>query len=110
METFGISNELFEKYSKNKKIKDTERGILLTEFLEVINMSRMGTNFKPVSIAKIGLDVAHIPTKDLYYLLSICRDAGRRAKRYDSGFAKMFYYSIKVKKDDTRDTNSNSTN
>jgi hypothetical protein len=79
--------------------RQTERGELLKQFLEQINLSRIGSHYKPVSIAKIGMDVAHIETKDLYYLLSTCKDAGNRAKRYDSGFAKMFYWSIRVQKD-----------
>lgn len=97
---------LFDKYKQGEKFidkvisRETERGELLKQFQEVINMSRLGTSYKPVTIAKIGLDVAHIPTKDLYYLLSICKDSGKRSKRYDSGFSKCFYYQIKVKKDD----------
>lgn len=103
METFNLDlskyKQLCELTTKAVvRSKKTERGELLTQFLEVINMSRLGTNFKPVSIAKIGLDVAHIPTDDLYYLLSICKSAGKRAKRYDSGFAKCFYYEIKARK------------
>lgn len=95
---------LFEKYNRaneltTKIVKKQERGELLLEFLEQINISRLNTKYKPVSIAKLALDVSHIPTPDLYYLLSICKDAGRRSKRYDQGFAKCFYYSIKVKND-----------
>lgn len=92
-----MQSSLFDKYKVQVKDSRTERGELLKQFLEQINMSRLGTHYKQVSIAKIGMDVAHIPTKDLYYLLSICKDAGTRAKRYDQGFAKMFYWSIKVK-------------
>lgn len=85
-------------------IKDlrTERGELLKQFLEQINMSRLGTAYKQVSIAKIGMDVGHIETKDLYYLLSVCNDAGNRAKRFDQGFAKKFYYELSVQKHATK--------
>lgn len=96
---------LFEKYKQceqlvDKAVNKTERGELLQEFLDVINMSRIGTNFKQIKIAKIGLDLAHIPTEDLYYFLSVCKDAGRRSKRYDVGFAKKYYYELKVKKNE----------
>lgn len=91
---FKLGSELNTKMVN----RETERGELLKQFLEQINMSRIGSKYKPVSIAKIGMDLAHIETKDLYYLLSICKDAGNRAKRFDTGFAKMFYWSIRVQK------------
>lgn len=88
--------ELFTKYQLPVKSNKTERGELLVQFLEIINMSRTCNKYKPITIARVGMLVSHIPTKDLYYLLSVCKDAGTRAKRYDEGFAKMFYWSIKV--------------
>ena len=105
METFTLGN--LEKYKKivelttkaAERSHETERGLLLTEFKDTINMSRLGSKYKQVSIAKIGLDLAHIPTKDLYFFLSICKDAGKRANRYDQGFAKKYYWELKVQKD-----------
>lgn len=93
-----LPTNLLERFTTPTKDLRTERGELLKAFLEQINMSRLGTAYKQVSIAKIGMDVAHIPTKDLYYLLSICKDAGNRSKRFDQGFSKKFYYEIKAQK------------
>ena len=101
-----IPKATLERFQLQIKDTRTERGELLKEFLEQINMSRLGTNFKQVSIAKIGMDVAHIPTKDLYFLLSVCKDSGARAKRYDTGFSKRFYYELSVQKNATTKTNS----
>ena len=100
-----IPQATLDRFTSPVKDSRTERGELLKQFLEQINMSRLGTNFKQVSIAKIGLDVAHIPTKDLYFLLSICKDSGSRAKRYDTGFSKRFYYELNVQKNATNKTN-----
>ena len=93
-----IPNTLLKRFELKTKDTRTERGELLKEFLEQINMSRLGSTFKPVGTARLGMDLAHIPTKDLYYLLSVCKDSGTRAKRYDQGFAKRFYYELKVQK------------
>lgn len=93
-----IPQKTLDRFRAPVKDLRTERGELLKEFLEQINISRLGTAYKQVHIAKIGMDVAHIETKDLYYLLSVCKDAGTRAKRYDTGFSKKFYYELSVQK------------
>lgn len=91
---------LFTKYQLATKSKETERGELLKEFMEPINISRKSNKYQPVTIARMGMLVSHIPTPDLYYLLSVCKDAGNRNKNYHTGFSKMFYWSIKPKQDE----------
>lgn len=92
--------DLFTKYQLQTKSKETERGELLKQFMEPINISRVSNKYQQVTIARMGMLVSHIPTKDLYYLLSICKDAGNRNKNYHIGFSKMFYWSIKPKQDE----------
>jgi hypothetical protein len=97
-----IPNTLLLKYTLAVPSKKTELGELLKEFQEQINVSRIGGKYKPVTLAKIGMDVAHLVKpnndySDVYYLLSICKDAGKRAKKYEEGFSKMFYFSLRAK-------------
>lgn len=91
-----ISQSQIAKYTL--KTKATERGELLKEFLEVLNVNRVGM-FKPLTIARTGMMVAHIPVDGLYYLLSICKDSGNRAPNYNAGFSKRFFFEIRAQKD-----------
>lgn len=84
---------LFDKYKQVKKTKDTERGLLLKEFVDIINLERKGTKFKPTTIKLLAIKLGHIPTKDLYYLKSICTDSKNRC----GSFSKCLYGSIKAK-------------
>lgn len=113
METFSLGS--LDKYKKLcelttkavEKSHATERGELLTSFMEKININRISNKFKPVTIARIGQLVAHIPTKDLYYLKSICEDSGNRSKNYHASYSKTFYWSLKT--NDSSTTNKEST-
>lgn len=80
-----MEQSLFLKHQKGFDLVDkavqrqTERGELLLEFQKHLNINRTG-KYKPLSIARVGMLVAHIPTEDLYYFMSICRDAGNRER------------------------------
>lgn len=104
METFSLGS--LDKYKQlcdltTKAVvrsHETERGELLKEFLAPINISRVSNKFKPITIARVSMLLPkEIPTKDLYTLLSKCKDSGNRSKNYNEGFAKRFYYEIKPK-------------
>jgi hypothetical protein len=83
---------LFDKYKKQKS-NETERGLLLTEFVSIINEERKGTKFKPTTIKLLAIKLAHIPTNDLYYMKSICTDSKNR----HGSFGKCLFGSIKPK-------------
>lgn len=90
---------LFDKYQTQTPSKATERGELLKEIMEVINLTRSQSGiYKPLTIARMGMLVAHIPVEDIYYLLSVCKDAGNRAPHYATGFSKCFFYQIRPQK------------
>jgi hypothetical protein len=76
--------------------RQTERGELMKYFLEHINPSRLRDGLPPVSMGRMGKLLQKIPTKDLYYLKSVCDDAGN--------FSKKFWWEINPKKhlDDDR--------
>lgn len=73
--------------------RKTERGELLTEMLNIINEERKGTKYKPLSIKLLGIKLGHIPTKDLYYTLSV----GKDYKKRNGSFSKYLFGVIKVK-------------
>lgn len=70
-----------------------ERQFVIKQILEEINKERIGTKYKPMTGRGVAMKVSHIPTKDLYYLLSICKDSKNRC----GSFSKCFFGSLKVK-------------
>lgn len=71
--------------------KTSERAELLKFFVDTLR----NKNKKPFSAKMIAIKLSHIPTKDLYYMISIFKDAqNRKGLDYAS---KWFWYSIKVK-------------
>lgn len=90
---------LFDKYQTQTPSKATERGELLKDMMEVINLTRsMSGIYKPLTMARMGMLVAHIPVEDLYYLKSVCTDSGNRAPHFATGFSKRFFFEIKPQK------------
>ena len=90
-----IPQTTLDKFKLKVITRSTERGELLKDFMYPINEARKGTKYKPLSIARIGMYLAHIETKDLYYLRSVCLDAANRSNNYYQGFSKKFFYEIK---------------
>jgi len=83
-----------------KKDRRTEYGEMLKEIVDTLNISRISNKYQPMSYGRVGKDLKKVGIteyRDIYYLLSICRDAGRRDKRYDAGFAKCYYGHIRKK-------------
>lgn len=70
-----------------------ERQFLLSQFVEEINKERIGTKYKSVTGRGVAMKLAHLKTRDLPYLMSICRDAKNRR----GSFSKCFFGSLKVK-------------
>lgn len=70
--------------------RQTERGELMKYFLERINPGRLRDGLPPVAMGRMGKLLQKIPTKDLYYLKSVCDDAGN--------FSKKFWWEINPKK------------
>lgn len=74
----------------NKKDRVTERGELMTYFMAELNRARLSDGLPPLSMARMGRILFGIPTKDLYYLKSVCDQA--------SNFSKKFWWEINPKK------------
>lgn len=94
--------DLIEKYAA-KKSNLSERTDVLRSLCEEVNKERSQTKFyvkdgkkikvRPLTVVELNFRLSHIPTKDLYYLKSICLDSKNRGQ----SFSKCLFGSIKVK-------------
>lgn len=89
-----ISAHLAEKQKKRepqggKKTVPTERGELMEYFRGKLNYSRVQDGLQPLSMPRMGRILEAIPTKDLYFLKSVCDQA--------KNFSKKFWWEINPK-------------
>lgn len=78
----------------------SERADIISKLVDGVNTERPCTyilNGKKKTLGKItgravAIKMSHIPTKDLYYILSICTDAKNRGQ----SFSKVMFGSIKA--------------
>ena len=93
MQSIGDQLPEFEKRvaaaPKGRK-RLTERGELMRFFLRHLNHARAGDGLAPMTMGHLGTVLEKIPTKDLYYLKSVCS----RAK----SFSKTFWWELDPKK------------
>jgi hypothetical protein len=95
-----IGKHMSEGSDRSKKDKATERGELMKYFMEKLNRSRAGDGLPPLTMARMGRTLVAIPTKDLYYLKSVCDDADARGG--PASFSKKFWWEVKPKKEDKK--------
>lgn len=75
---------------KPKKSRAHERGELMRFFVRHLNYARANDGLPKLTMARMGKILEGIPTKDLYYLKSVCS----RAKN----FSKKFWWEIDPEK------------
>ncbi len=68
----------------------TERGELMRFFVTHLNAGRAKDKLPLITMSRMGLILQGIPTKDLYYLKSVCDKAKH--------FSKKFWWEIDPKK------------
>lgn len=73
-----------------KRDKATERGELMRYFMDRLNATRLRDGLPPLTMPRMGRLLVAIPTKDLYYLKSVCDQA--------TDFSKKFWWEINPKK------------
>lgn len=78
-----------------KRGKETERGEMLKYFQTELNRARVRDGLPLISMPRMGKILELIPTKDLYYLRSVCDDTAKRGGE----FSKKFWWEIKPRKD-----------
>ena len=76
--------------ARSKKEKATERGEMMKYFMERLNPGRVRDGYPPLSLPRMGRLLVAIPTKDLYYLKSVCEQS--------KDFSKKFWWEINPKK------------
>lgn len=77
-----------------KKERATERGEMMQYFMEKLNRARVRDGIAPLSMPRMGKILQFIPTKDLYYLKSVCDAA--------NDFSKKFWWEVKPKNHDEK--------
>ncbi|MDE2071606.1 MAG: hypothetical protein KGI70_02665 [Patescibacteria group bacterium] len=80
------------------KDKRTERGELMRFFMQKLNRTRARDGLPALTMARMGRVLIAIPTRDLYYLKSICEDAERRSDKGWDAFSKKFWWEVNPKK------------
>lgn len=88
LQRFQIGSDLTTKAVNHL----TERNLILKDILEIVNSERVNTKYKPLTGRALAIKTSHIPTKDLYYVLSV----GKDYKNRKGSFSKFFFGSIKV--------------
>ncbi len=82
-----IGAHLQSKKAPDKRI--TERGELMEYFRTRLNAARVRDGLVPLTMPRMGRLLQAIPTKDLYYLQSVCDKA--------KDFSKKFWWEINPK-------------
>ena len=80
--------------ARSKKEKATERGEMMKYFMDRLNPGRVRDGYPPLSLPRMGRLLVAIPTKDLYYLRSVCEQS--------KDFSKKFWWEINPKKHDKK--------
>ena len=88
MEHIGKHIVTLSKASKRERV--TERGELMKYFMQRLNLARGRDGLPPLTMPRMGRLLLAIPTKDLYYLRSVCDGA--------KDFSKKFWWEINPKK------------
>ncbi len=73
-----------------QKSRKTERGELMRYFQKQLNYDRANDNLPQLTMSRMGKILEGIPTKDLYYLESVCKKS--------KNFSKKFWWEIDPKK------------
>lgn len=80
---------------EKKKDRKTERGELMRYFLQKLNITRGRDGLVPLTMGRIGKALQAIPTKDIYFLKSVCDDSQKRGDI--NSFSKRFWWEINPK-------------
>jgi hypothetical protein len=80
---------LAPKRVATSKNRDTERGDLMLAFMTRLNQARVRDGLGKLTMPRMGKILEAIPTKDLYYLKTVCEKS--------KDFSKKFWWEINPK-------------
>lgn len=90
-----LIGDFISKLKKKEPKKKQERGITNERQAVLQEIRTEMEKDNPVNIKLLAIRLSHVPTKDLYFILSEARDYRKRGK---GEFSKYIWGSIKVKK------------
>lgn len=93
-----IGKHIRGEVPKKKRGRDTERGELMEYFMRKLNLARKRDGLPMLTMGRMGRLLVAIPTKDLYYLKSVCDDADKRGGL--DAFCKKFWWEVKPRKEE----------
>lgn len=86
-----------EQYKQNLFNKETNitnrRQELVKELLDLINIERVGTKYRPITARAVAIKVSHLSETDLTWLIS----TGKDYKNRHGSFSKYFFGVLKAK-------------
>lgn len=88
-----IGRHIDSPSARSSKERQTERGELMRYFMAQINPGRAKDGLPPLTMGRMGRLLVAIPTRDLYFLKSVCDDTAGRG----GSFSKKFFWEIKPK-------------
>ena len=97
MEHIGAHISTLKQVPK-KRDKKTERGELMRYFVHELNKGRARDSLELLTMPRMGKILELIPTKDLYYLKSVCDDAATRGHE----FSKRFWWELKPREQEKK--------
>lgn len=77
---------------KIERDRRTERGELMRYFCDRLNATRHADGYPHITMARMGKILEAIPTKDLYYLKSVCNQSKH--------FSQKFWWELDPEKHD----------
>lgn len=75
------------RYQQPRSKATSERAELIEKFLSRLNPPRIADGFKPLTPARLGAMLAHVPTEDLWPFYRSCEQA--------NSFSRFFHWSLR---------------
>ena len=88
-----MKNLLAHYQIKKSKISN-KRQMLIKDFVDELNLERVGTKYKPLTSKIVAIKLGHLSEFDLEAFLSICRDYKNRG----GSFSKRWFGGLKEQK------------
>lgn len=85
---------------RTKRERLTERGEMMRYFMDKLNIARKRDGLPQLTMGRMGRLLVAIPTKDLYYLKSVCDDSDKRGGV--DAFSKKFWWETKPRKEEEK--------
>jgi len=76
-----------DRFQKPTTKANSERAEMLEKFLTKMNPDRIASGYKPITPARIGVMLAHVPTSDLFPFFKECEQA--------KSFGALFHWKLR---------------